>query len=62
MKAAAPKGKKAFLKRCSAQEIQDLGSDSKVSSPGLRSGKGGRTGRAGIAQAEKRSQNFEGSW
>ena len=49
MKAAAPKGKKSFLKRCSAQEIQDLGSDSKVSSPGLRSGKGGRTGRAGIA-------------
>jgi len=40
MKAAAPKRKNSFFKRCSAQEIQDLGSDSKVSSPGLRSGKG----------------------
>jgi len=47
MKAAAPKGKNSFFKRCSAQEIQDLGSDSKVSSPGLRSGKGGKDWKSG---------------
>jgi hypothetical protein len=44
---SSSQGKNSFFKRCSAQEIQDLGSDSKVSSPGLRSGKGGKDWKSG---------------